>query len=240
MNKIRNAVRPFAYAAMSFLTVLSAGLMMWVFVALCLSGNIVAADMQDISLRLAGIDLFSLGNEPLWQPIIEIVVVALLCSCHSAWGSWGFSGNSDEDGRWYWRYPRDIRFGATLLNVIMLIGVMHCVGAVSWTFSSPVRYAALVLAALAVVVALLYIVAYIGSRPLFVAFVLRFMQSMSILVAFIVSVKSGDVAYSIVAALAMIVCCHLVDCIEPCVTVRWNMMRQKALDWLGISIVEER
>ena len=238
MNKMRNAVRPFAYAAMSFLTVLSAGLMMWVLVALCLSGNIVAADMQDISLRLAGIDLFSLGNEPLWQTIIEIVVVALLCSCYSAWGSWGFSGNSD-DGRWCWKYPRDIKLGATLLNVIMLIGVMHCVGAVSWTFSSPVKSAALVFAALAVVVALLYIVAYIGTRPLFVALVLKVMQCMAILIAFIVLMQSCNPAWSIVAILASVVWCYLLDCIEPCLTVRWATTKQRILDLLGISIVED-
>lgn len=237
MNKIRNAVRPFAYVSMMILTVLSAVQMMWGFAALCFSDDIATVNMRDIFLRLAGINLFSLENEPLQQAIIEIVIAALLCSCHSAWGAWAFSGGGD---RWSWEYPRDIRLGATLLNIIMLIGAMHCVGVVSWVFSFPAKCAVLMFATAAVIVMFLYIAAYIGSRPLFVAFVLRSMQGMSILIAFIVSIRSGSVTYSIVAALAMIACCHLTDCIEPCVTVRWNMVRQKALDWLGISIVEER
>ena len=237
MNKMRNAVRPFAYVSMTILTVLSAAQMMWGFAASCFSGNIAAVRTQDAFLRLAGVDVFALENEPLQQTIIEIVVVALLCSCHSAWGAWAFS--NDAGGKWSWKYPRDIRFGATVLNIIMLIGVMHCVGIASWAISSPVRRDMLTFVVIAVV-AVLYVFACIGSHPLFVAFVLRSMQGMSILVAFIVSIRSGSVTYSIVAALAMIACCHLTDCIEPCVTVRWNMVRQKALDWLGISIVEER
>lgn len=238
MNKIRDAVRPFVYVAMTFLTVLSAIQMMWVFAALCLSDNIAAVDMQDIFLRLAGIDLFSLENEPLQQTIIEIVIAALLCSCHSTWGTWAFSGDGGD--RWLWKYPRDIRFGATLLNIIMLIGVMHCVGAVSWTFSSPVKYAALVFAAVAVVVAFLYIVAYIGSRPLFVVFVFKAMQCVSILIAFIVLMQSCNPTWSFVAMLASVAWCYLLDCNEPCLTVHWNAAKQRILTLLGIGIVEDR
>lgn len=236
MNKIRNAVRPFAYVSMMILTVLSAVQMMWGFAALCFSDDIATVNMQDIFLRLAGINLFSLENEPLQQAIIEIVIAALLCSCHSVWGAWAFSGGGD---RWSWEYPRDIRLGATLLNIIMLIGAMHCVGAVSWTFSSPVRYAALVFAALAVVVALLYIVAYIGSRPLFVAFVLKTMQCVSILIAFIVFAQSCNPVWLIVAILASVVWCYLLDCIEPYLTAHWTAAKQRILDFLGISIVED-
>ena len=121
----------------------------------------------------------------------------------------------------------------------MLIGVMHCVGIASWAISSPVRRDMLTFVVIAVV-AVLYVFAYIGSCPLFVAFMLRSMQSMSILVAFIVSIRSSRVAYSIVAALVLVACCHLMDCIEPSVAVRWSLARQKALDWLGISIAEEQ
>ena len=237
MNKIRNAVRPFAYVSMTILTVLSAAQMMWGFAALCFSGAIAAVRTQDAFLRLAGVDVFALENEPLQQTIIEILVVALLCSCHSAWGAWAFS--NDAGGKWSWKYPRDIRFGATVLNIIMLIGVMHCVGIASWAISSPIRCDMLTFVVIAVV-AVLYVFACIGSCPLFVAFMLRSMQSMSILVAFIVSIRSSSVAYSIVAALVLVACCHLMDCIEPSVAVRWSLARQKALDWLGISIAEEQ
>ena len=101
MNKIRNAVRSFAYVSMTILTVLSAAQMMWGFAASCFSGNIAAVRTQDAFLRLAGVDVFALENEPLQQTIIEIVVAALLCSCHSAWGAWAFS--NDAVGKWTWQ-----------------------------------------------------------------------------------------------------------------------------------------
>ncbi|WP_449236593.1 hypothetical protein [Bifidobacterium angulatum] len=237
MNKIRNAVRPFAYVSMTILTVLSAAQMMWGFAALCFSGNIAAVRTQDAFLRLAGVDVFALENEPLQQTIVEIVIAALLCSCHSAWGAWAFSGGGD---RWSWEYPRDIRLGATLLNIIMLIGAMHCVGVVSWVFSFSAKCAVLMFATAAVIVMFLYIAAYIGSRPFFVAFLLKMMQCVSILVTFIVLIQVDDSVWLIIIMLVSVVWCHLLDCNEPCLTVRWATAKQRILDLLGISVIEER